>query len=257
MLKEKIYLFHSLRKPHIHTYIHTYIRKSYSLTNNLTWITSFPASSFTQDNQTPYNLLHTSPKASEKSCFWKHYDAFKKIAKQNKIGLVLEDDSIFSDTLFIECENLIKNFSDDCFLINIEYSSDDVPLYYIFYKMVKMKGTKRTGGHIVSPKAAQKFIDFIDSYLDNHHQFWQPIDAFITEFHEKLTDNGVNIYWSVKPLIFQGSKTGRFASKLSSHNATDYYKFYEFFQKYITSFINKLRACFRSKLRKRVIYPVK
>lgn len=225
-----------------------------SITDKLIWITSFSALEFNEENKSVYNLLHTSAKPSEKSCFWKHYDVFQKVAERNKVSIVIEDDAVFDKDFMLSCNALLSKVDNDNFYINLEYASEDVPLYYYRYSLVKVKGTKRTGAYIISPKAARKFRDLINEWIEKNQPFDYPADTFVTEWHEQL---GVNTYWSVQALVFQGSKTGRFTSDLSSENFSKIFYVIEYIQKKIMHFGNKLRACFRRKILKRIEYPIK
>ncbi len=220
----------------------------------LIWITSFPADFFSSENSSPYNRLHTVGKATEKSCFWKHYAALQQIAASGSVGLVLEDDAIFRPDLISKCEHLISHLADPYFYINLEYCSDDVPIYYVFHKMVKMKGTRRNGAYLVAPEAAARLVGLIDRWLAEEKTFDFLADGFITESYSTA---GINTYWSVHPLVYQGSKTGRFSSDLSFRKYKSYYKFYEFMQYYCVPIINKIRACFLKKILIRVEYPIK
>ncbi|HCE2599739.1 TPA: hypothetical protein NGU34_004657, partial [Vibrio parahaemolyticus] len=208
---------------------------------NLEWVTSYPASSFFAENLDLENLLHTSTKASIKSCFWKHYDALKRVAHSGEVGLIIEDDGIFKSTLLSEVSSLLNKIDNDNFYITIEYSSYDVPLNYIHKSLVKMKGTKRTGAYIVSPVAAKKLCSVVDGYLEDEESFGYASDTFVTAVWNEA---GINVYWAVKPLVWQGSKTGRFSSDLSGRRENAFASFYEKALFGVMPFINKVRALF-------------
>jgi GR25 family glycosyltransferase involved in LPS biosynthesis len=215
------------------------------------WVTSFPAVEFNESNDSKFNRMHTSPKASEKSCFWKHYDALRLVAQSNEVGLIIEDDAVFKPSLIEKCQGLLKSKSlTEPLYINIEYSSYDVPLWLIFKDVVKMKGTKRCGAYIVSPQAAQLICDSIMGKVDNSEVIGAPSDTYITHFYQEI---GINTYWAVHPLVWQGSKTGRFKSDLSGRKQNAIFKLYEPITFYVMPFINKLRAVFRKKVRERVL----
>lgn len=220
---------------------------------NLEWVTSYPASFFSAENLDLKNLLHTSTKASEKSCFWKHYDALKMVANSGEVGLIIEDDGIFKSTLLFDVSGLLDKIDNDNFYINIEYSSYDVPLNYIHKSLVKMKGTKRAGAYIVSSIAAKKLCSVIDDYLENEESFGYPADSFVTAVWNEA---GINVYWSVKNLVWQGSKTGRFSSDLSGRREHTFALFYEKALFSVMPFINKVRALFRKKIKERILSAI-
>nr|WP_086940049.1 glycosyltransferase family 25 protein [Thaumasiovibrio occultus] len=217
----------------------------------LVCIDSFPASEFTSDNDSKFNRLHLSKKSSEKSCFWKHYDVLNRIADSGECGLVIEDDGIFKSDILFECQKLISKIrSEDNYYINIEYSGDDVPFWFANKSLVKMKGTKRTGGYIVSPAAARNLCNIIDAHLEADESFAYCSDDFVTICWERA---GINVFWSVKPLVWQGSKSGRFESDLSFRESTNYFRLYEFLLFNVMPLANKFRAGFRRKIRERVL----
>jgi hypothetical protein len=88
--------------------------------------------------------------------------------------------------------------------------------------------------------------------VDSSEVIGAPSDTYITHFYQEI---GINTYWAVHPLVWQGSKTGRFKSELSGRKSASKLKFklYEFALFYLLPTINKLRACFRKKVRTRVI----
>ncbi|WP_253650912.1 hypothetical protein [Vibrio sp. Y29_XK_CS5] len=217
---------------------------------NLEWVTSYPASFFSSDNLDLKNQLHSFARAPVKSCFWKHYDALKKVADSGAVGLIIEDDSIFKSDVLSDVAVLLGKLKSDNFYINIEYSSYDVPLNYIHKSLVKMKGTKRTGAYIVSPIAAKKLCSIVDNYLENKESFDYASDSFVTAV---WNDAGINVYWSVKPIVWQGSKTGRFSSDLSGRRENVFSFFYEKALFNLMPFINKVRALFRKKIKVRIL----
>lgn len=222
---------------------------------DVVYVDSFPAFEFNKVNTSKFNQLHTANNSSEKSCFWKHYDALKKISKSNDVGLILEDDAIFHPSIISDCKKLLTSLYDEPnFYINVEYCSYDVPIWFLNKSLVKMKGTKRCGGYLVSQKAAKKICGFIDRYLNKNKEINDPSDTFVTNYWENI---GINVFWAVKPLVWQGSKSGRFNSDLSFRKETFYYFLYEPITFYFMPIVNKIRACFRKKIKDRVIGYVK
>lgn len=224
--------------------------------HHLIWVSTYPATWFQENANQPENLYH-SESVGSKSCFWKHYDAFKRIAQSGEMGLVLEDDAVFSPDLLRRCQDLlysIRAHGDPLFYINIEYAIDDVPLYFWHHRLVKMDGTKRTGGYLLAPQAAQKLADSLDDAMKNQQIIDLPADWWITQKYQQI---GINTYWAVHPLVWQGSKTGRFDSDLSLRQSRVFYGVHEYLQRKIMPVCNKIRACFRKKIRQRVHYPVK
>lgn len=180
----------------------------------------------------------------------------KRIAESGEVGLVLEDDAIFFPDLLQRCQDLlhsIEQHGDTLFYINAEYAIDDVPIYYWRHRLVKMDGTKKTGAYLLSPQAAQKLAAHLDDALQNQQTINLPADWWITQKHQQI---GINTYWAVHPLVWQGSKTGRFASDLSLRQFSVFYGVYEKIQRHFMPTFNKIRACFRKKIRQRVHYPV-
>lgn len=227
-----------------------------STPHQLIWVCSYDATWFQENAEQPENLYH-SESVPSKSCFWKHYDAFKRIAQSGEVGLVLEDDAIFFPNLLQRCQDLLHSMEqhgDNLFYINMEYAIDDVPIYYWRHRLVKMDGTKKTGAYLLSPQAAQKLAAHLDDALQNQQTINLPADWWITQKHQQI---GINTYWAVHPLVWQGSKTGRFASDLSLRQFSVFYGVYEKIQRHFMPTFNKIRACFRKKIRQRVHYPVK
>jgi glycosyl transferase family 25 len=218
---------------------------------NLSWVDSFPAKDFNHGCYTPFNNLHLSRNKAEKSCFWKHYDALKRISNSDTHGLVLEDDAAFKSSIVRDCKTLLNALDgEDNYYINIEYCSYDVPIWYLNKTLVKMKGTKRAAGYLVSPLAAKKLCGVIEGYLARQEAFNYPADAFVTACWEQVE---LNIFWSVKPLVWQGSKTGRFESDLSLRKSTKHFLVNEFVLFYVMPLINKVRASFRAKIKDRIL----
>lgn len=254
-----IYCIHEDREIY-HVRKQSILQQCAALTDNyqLIWITDFPVDFFTdsQNAQSPYVRYDFQQSIGAKSCFYKHYAAFKQIATSGQAGLVIEDDAIFSKNLLIKSQHLLNYFSDnEAFYINIEFTTDDIPLWYFFYDLVEMKGTKLAGAYLISPIAAKKCYEYIDEQLQEHKGIHLPADAFITEHY---ADIGIQTYWSKQALVFQGSKLGNFSSDLTN-NKSSINNFYLnlFLKKYFLHFINKSRACFRKKIHKRVISPRK
>lgn len=220
----------------------------------LIWVSDFPASFFSAEENahSPYVRYDLQTSLGAKSCFYKHYAAFKQIAASGEMALVIEDDAIFDAQLIKNCQQLLQHFSlqDNCY-INIEYTADDLPLWYWRYPLVEMKGTKLTGGYLISPAAAKKCYQYIDQQLQSDKGISLPADAFISIHYAEI---GIHTYWSNQALIFQGSQSGTFASDLShNHSLIKQNTMNLFLRKRILPFINKLRACFRRKIKARVI----
>ncbi|HHC6465758.1 TPA: hypothetical protein ACN36C_004494 [Vibrio parahaemolyticus] len=218
--------------------------------HTLEWVTSYPSNFFNLSNKDLKNKLHTSKNPAVKSCFWKHYDALKRIEKSGMEGLIIEDDSIFRRSLLSKVKNLVKKSNTNNFYINIEYSSYDIPIYFSHKTLVKMNGTKRTGGCIVSPIAAGKICKFIENLLERKEKINYESDSFITKYWSSI---GINVYWSVHPIIWQGSKTGRFSSELSGRKKNRHSLLYEQLSFYLMPTINKTRAIFRRKIKDRIL----
>uniref|UniRef100_UPI0005EE2A46 hypothetical protein n=1 Tax=Vibrio jasicida TaxID=766224 RepID=UPI0005EE2A46 len=95
------------------------------------------------------------------------------------------------------------------------------------------------GAYIVSPIAAKKLCSIIDNYLENKESFNYASDSFVTAV---WNDAGINAYWSVTPLVWQGSKTARFSRYLSGRRENVFVFFYEKTLFNLMPYINKVRA---------------
>ncbi len=232
---------------------------SKNFNNKVKYITSYSASDC-KENKSDILKAH-SGSAGVKSCFFKHYDALKYIAKTKQVGLILEDDSIFKSNLLIKCEELIENVKtiSPNFHINIEFISYDVPLDLALKsqkKLVRSNVTKRLGGYLVSPLAAFKIVTFVDEWIEKVKtnksvaKFDIASDALITRYWKEMK---IDVFWSIETLVIQGSKTGRYSSDLSNRKRKIFYRLKEFILFNILPFTDKTVCMFRKEIRNKIL----
>ncbi len=180
-------------------------------------------------------------KPAELSCFYKHYLVYKKMVDENiETALVFEDDAILTDDAFIKCQKALAELEGQSnYIVNLEHSNRSVPVWIKKNNQLlyPVSHTKRCGGYFIHLDVAKKIVD----YFKHHTTHW-PVDSFQTHMRTELK---YNIYWMDPPIVFQGSKNGKFHSELSNRKKSSLGGITslarDFYQRYILTNISKKR----------------
>lgn len=161
----------------------------------------------------PYREINLA----EISCTIKHVISLEKIANQKEeYGLILEDDAIpFEDNFLEKIEEVIHNSPSDwdfIFLgegcgidfINQKINNDQSKIVNENFVKAKHPATNCAEAYIVKKESAKKVYNSIIPF--NITSDWELAYQFY-----KLD---MNVYWSIPPLFYQGSKSGQYNSEL-------------------------------------------
>ncbi|MEZ8825316.1 glycosyltransferase family 25 protein [Vibrio amylolyticus] len=176
---------------------------------------------------------------AEKSCFYKHYLACKKVVEFNlEHALIFEDDVLinvgFNESLL---SILTELEGESNYLVNLEDAYLSVP--YRFRKPNKKvylaNYTKMCGAYFIDNVAANRLVKFIDN-----NGATLPIDIYQSEYRDEIR---LNLYWSEPSLVHQGSKSGLFESSVNEEKQgliqSIRYRLKCLHKKYIWSHMNK------------------
>lgn len=152
---------------------------------------------------------------AEISCTIKHILALEKVANQNDdYALILEDDAIpIEKNFFNEVESLIEKAPDDWDSIfigagcGIDFMNQKLKdSYLINDKFVKVlhPSTNCAEAYLIKKESAKKIYDSIIPF--------QLVSDW--ELAYQFYKLNMNVYWSIPPLFYQGSKSGEYESEL-------------------------------------------
>lgn len=151
----------------------------------------------------------------ERSAVAKHAEAWRRgVEKKTELVLILEDDALLSDNFRARLGEVIElqKKLEPGFLINLGCANARTP-----------KEFNRSDAYlrVASIETAEAYLtDFIGlkRRLDwlAHHRVNEPADHLIKKIDGHV---GTIQYWTMKPLVEQGSLTGKFKSSLDENRA--------------------------------------
>jgi glycosyl transferase family 25 len=151
----------------------------------------------------------------EISCTIKHILALEKVANQDgEYALILEDDAIpIEKNFFNEVESLIQKAPDDwdsifigagCGLDFMNQKLKDSYLINDKFAKVPHPSTNCAEAYLIKKESAKKIYDSIIPF--------QLVSDW--ELAYQFYKLNMNVYWSIPPLFYQGSKSGEYESEL-------------------------------------------
>lgn len=152
---------------------------------------------------------------AEISCTIKHIIAIEKVANQNdEYCLILEDDAIpIENNFFDEIEKLINNAPDDWDSIfmgagcGVDFMNEKLKNSHLIndkFAKVLHPCTNCAESYLIKKKSAKKVFDSIVPF--------QLVSDW--ELAYQFYKLNMNVYWSIPPLFYQGSKSGEYESTL-------------------------------------------
>lgn len=170
------------------------------------WITAFDPAEIPP--QVWRDRVTAKLKQAEVSLYLKHLAALREIVGSGVASaLVLEDDAILPDEIQTVLEHYLAALPADCEMAFFAPSigrtaavSADRPLY------ADGNGTRSTCAYLVVRSCAERLLEWLDN-----RPIRRPIDLAIDEM---IREHQLVTYWSVPPIIEQGSETGLFAHSL-------------------------------------------
>lgn len=152
---------------------------------------------------------------AEISCTIKHILALEKVSKQSQeYALILEDDAIPIEPNFLnEVENLIETAPSDwdsifmgagCGIDFMNYKLRDSYLINDKFAKVPHPCTNCAEAYLIKKESAKKVFDSIVPF--------QLVSDW--ELAYQFYNLDMNVYWSIPPLFYQGSKSGEYTSTL-------------------------------------------
>jgi glycosyl transferase family 25 len=152
---------------------------------------------------------------AEISCTIKHILAIEKIANQEEeVGLILEDDAIpIGDGLFEKIEQLIETAPenwDSIFMgagCGIDFMNQKLRESHLInerFAQVKHPSTNCAEAYLLKKESARRIYESIIPF--------QLVSDWELAYQFYKLD--MNVYWSIPPLFYQGSKSGQYNSEL-------------------------------------------
>jgi GR25 family glycosyltransferase involved in LPS biosynthesis len=152
---------------------------------------------------------------AEISCTIKHILAIEKIANQKEeIGLILEDDAIpIDDNFYEKIIELIENAPDDwdsifmgagCGIDFMNQKLKGCNLINQKFSQVEHPSTNCAEAYLLKRESARRIYESIVPF--------QLVSDWELAYHFYNLD--MNVYWSIPPLFYQGSKSGKYKSTL-------------------------------------------
>jgi GR25 family glycosyltransferase involved in LPS biosynthesis len=152
---------------------------------------------------------------AEISCTMKHILALEKISNQDEeIGMILEDDAISIEENFQEkIESLIDNAPEDWDSIFMGAGCG------IDFMNEKLKNSELLNGNFA--KVSHPCTNCAEAYLikkESAKRIYESIIPFQLvsdwELAYQFYKLNMNVYWSIPPFFYQGSKSGQYDSTL-------------------------------------------
>jgi len=152
---------------------------------------------------------------AEISCTIKHILAIEKIANQEEeVGLILEDDAIpIEGNLFEKIQQLVETAPDDWDSIfmgagcGIDFMNQKLRESHLInerFAKVPHPSTNCAEAYLLKKESAKRIYESIVPF--------QLVSDWELAYHfYKLN---MNVYWSIPPLFYQGSKSGQYNSEL-------------------------------------------
>lgn len=152
---------------------------------------------------------------AEISCTIKHIIAIEKVANQNdEYCLILEDDAIpIENNFFDEIEKLIDDAPDDWDSIfmgagcGVDFMNEKLKKSHLIngkFAKVPHPCTNCAEAYLIKKKSAKKVFESIVPF--------QLVSDW--ELAYQFYKLNMNVYWSIPPLFYQGSKSGEYESTL-------------------------------------------
>ena len=152
---------------------------------------------------------------AEISCTIKHILAIEKIANQEEeVGLILEDDAIpIEDGLFEKIQKLVVTAPDDWDSIfmgagcGIDFMNQKLRESHLInekFAQVKHPSTNCAEAYLLKKESAKRIYESIVPF--------QLVSDWELAYQFYKLD--MNVYWSIPPLFYQGSKSGQYNSTL-------------------------------------------
>jgi len=184
------------------------------------WVTEFDREILTQEIiQENYkydpNILQRPMTLAEIANGMAHNWVIRKIASENKLALILEDDIVFKPNFLGNIETCLKNVPEDWEAITLGghyddgtgyYSNDTDPVDDSFQLVVPRKICTTVSCWLLTSKLAERIV---------RHPLFHPLKTPIDEnLCYILPDVGAKIYWCKPWLAYEGSKTPLFETSM-------------------------------------------